>query len=242
MKVLILCGGKGTRLGSDTPKPLTEIGGRPILWHIIERYRAAGFYEFILLLGHKQIEFKRWFRDLSLYDDIINGEYARSTWSDRRVSLIDTGEDSGTAERIYAVRHFLDDSPFHLTYGDGLSNIDLNALATFHKSSQKSVTVSAVRPPGRFGILEEENGIAMHFGEKQCGSGWINGGFFVMNRSFVETLAGAKYLEFGPLQNLVADKNLAVFKHEGFWQCMDTPRDHEYLCDLWKKGHAPWIS
>lgn len=243
MKVLILCGGKGTRLGGgDTPKPLVEIGGKPILWHIMQKYMNHGFDDFILLLGYKQLDFKRWYRDVYLQmGDIVDSAYPLNPLH-ANVTLIDTGENSGTAERVVKASKYLNDNPFMLTYGDGLSDVDLNKLATCHENNPSLVTVTAVRPPGRFGILEmNREDTVTRFGEKACGTGWINGGFFVMERAFVDTLKGGPaMLEFGPLQECVRNGELSAYRHEGFWQCMDTPRDLDYLQSLWDKGNAPW--
>lgn len=246
MKVLILCGGKGTRLGGgDTPKPLVEIGGKPILWHIMQKYISHGFDDFVLLLGYRQLEFKRWWRDIDLQmNDIVKSCFPLRDFK-ADVTLVDTGENSGTAERLLKASKYLDDGPFHLTYGDGLSDVNLDKLVKYHTEHKRLATVTAVRPPGRFGVLGivDETGGVTYFGEKACGEGWINGGYFIFEREFVEKYAiRDKMLEDLPLHGAVLDNQLGAYRHSGFWQCMDTPRDLEYLQDLYAKGNAPWIS
>ena len=231
--VAILCGGMGTRLREETetkPKPMVEIGGRPILWHIMKYYASYGFKKFILALGYKGEHIKKYF---SNYND--EGE-----WD---ITCVDTGLRTLKGGRIKRLETHLKSEYFHLTYGDGLGRIDLDELTEFHLSSKKTGTVTAVRPPSRFGELLLEGSSVKEFEEKpQLSRGYINGGFFIFNKKLLEYLTPEEDcdLEFGALQKLAREGQLAAYKHEGYWQCMDTARDMNYLNELWKSGNPPW--
>ncbi len=231
MKTVILCGGLGTRLSEETkkiPKPMVEIGKIPILEHIMRIYEKHGFNEFILALGYKK-------------EKIVN-HFKKN--KKRDIKFVDTGIDSLTGKRLLKLKRFLiDDENFFLTYGDGLSNIDITKLLNYHKKNKKIATLSAVRPPARFGELTlKKNGLVAKFSEKnQINQGWINGGFFVFNRKVFDYLP--KYqcmLEREPITNLTRNKQLIAFKHDGFWQCMDTLRDKILLNKMWKSGKSKW--
>ncbi len=252
MKVVVLAGGYGTRLAEETdmrPKALIEIGGRPILWHILKHYAHHGFREFVLALGYKAEAIKRFFLDLdtlggSLTVDLAGGNVRRH---DRRredwiVHLIDTGLDTNTGGRVGRLRSLLDKEPFMLTYCDGLSDVDLAKLADFHRSSGRLATVTAVRPPSRFGGLVIDGDRVTEFTEKpQIGEGWINGGFMVFEPGIFEYCRGdGDSLERDMLEHVAADGQLSAFRHERFWQCMDTLRDRRLLDHLWDEGTPPW--
>ena len=231
MKTVILCGGLGTRLSEETkkiPKPMVEIGKIPILEHIMRIYEKHGFNEFILALGYKK-------------EKIVN-HFKKN--KKRDIKFVDTGIDSLTGKRLLKLKRFLiDDENFFLTYGDGLSNIDITKLLDYHKKNKKIATLSAVRPPARFGeLILKKNGLVAKFSEKnQINQGWINGGFFVFNRKVFDYLP--KYqcmLEREPITNLTRNKQLIAFKHNGFWQCMDTLRDKILLNKIWKSGKSKW--
>jgi len=252
MKVVILCGGLGTRLSEETelkPKPLVEIGGRPILWHILKLYAHHGFKEFALALGYKGDSIKRFFLeyyhlDSNLTVNLSKGE-ARAherEHEDWIVDLIDTGNQTQTGGRIKRLAHLLDGETFMLTYGDGLSNVNLRRLLEFHRAHGKLATVTAVRPPARFGGLVFDGDLVKEFTEKpQIGEGWINGGFFILEPAVLDYLAGDDtVLEREPLERLARDKQLVAYRHDDFWQCMDTLRDARLLESLWQSGNAPW--
>ena len=255
MKVLILAGGFGTRLSEETdlkPKPMVEIGGMPIIWHIMKLYSSFGLNDFIILLGYKGYVIKEYFlnyyiRNSSVTVDLSNNETtihhnASEPW---KITLLDTGLDSLTGTRILKTKDYIDDENFLLTYGDGLSNVNINDLISFHKKNKKIVTLTAVQPQGRYGALSiNENLHVEEFVEKPTGDGsWINGGFFVCSKAVFEYFdANANEMfEEEPLKKLAKENQLAAFKHAGFWQCMDTLRDKNYLSDLWDQGAAPWI-
>jgi glucose-1-phosphate cytidylyltransferase len=253
MKVVILCGGLGSRLREETevrPKPMVEIGGRPILWHIMHGYAAHGLSDFVLALGYKAEVIKRYFldyyhlqRDLSV--DLSTGAVTahdgeRERW---RVTLVDTGLATQTGGRVKRLAPFLDaDGPFLMTYGDGVSDVDLTRLLGFHRQHGKLATVTAVRPPARFGGLIFDGDMVTEFTEKpQIGEGWINGGFFVFERGVLDYIDGDEsFLDREPLERLAKDGQLVAHRHEGFWQCMDTLRDLKLLEGLWETGRAPW--
>ncbi len=252
MKVVILAGGIGTRLAEETtikPKPMVEIGGRPILWHIMQHYASYGFNEFCVALGYKGDHIKKYFLDLyamacDLTIDTRDGRVAqhdgqRPNW---RVHLIDTGLDSHTGGRVRRLRPQVGDETFMLTYGDGVSNIDLCKLLEFHRSHGKLVTLTAVRPLARFGQLDISDGKVAEFEEKsQTKEGWINGGFMVMEPGVFDYIDGDHIdLAREPMERLAADGQLMAYQHEDFWQCMDTLRDKELLERLWQNGNAPW--
>ncbi len=253
MKVVILAGGYGTRISEEThlkPKPLIEIGGKPILWHILKIYSSYGFNEFIICCGYKGYLIKEYFANYFLHMsdvtfDIENNQYKvhEKKVEPWKVTLVDTGENSMTGGRLKRVKKYLNEDPFCFTYGDGLSNININSLIDFHNSHNKLCTLSAVQPPGRFGSLKfKEANLVESFQEKPQGDGgWINGGFFVINPKAIDIIEGDSTIwEQEPLNNLAAQGELMAFKHYSFWQAMDTLRDKNYLEKLWSEEKAPW--
>jgi len=251
MKVVIFAGGLGSRLSEETeskPKPMVEIGGRPILWHIMKHYAHHGLKEFVVALGYRGEVIKRWFLDMAELD----GSFTLSL-GDRRVVrhdrplddwklvLIDTGVETQTGGRLAKVAPLLRDGTFMLTYGDGLCDLDLGKLLAFHRAHGKLATITAVRPPARFGELEFEGDLVKRFSEKpQLGEGWINGGFFVLEPGVLDLIPGDVHWEREPLERLAAAGQLMAYRHESFWQCMDTLREKRLLDSLWVKGRAPW--
>lgn len=252
MKVVILAGGLGTRLAEETelrPKPLVEVGGKPILWHILKHYSHYGFREFCLALGYKGEAVKRYFLDYHRLSGQLTVDLARGTDSvsdpaaeDWLVHLVDTGVQTNTGGRVLRLRPWLEGETFLLTYGDGVSDIDLGALLAFHRAHGRLATLTAVRPPSRFGGLVFEGDRVAEFSEKpQVGEGWINGGFMVLEPGVFKYLSGdSDSLEAVALERLAADGELCAYRHEGFWQCMDTLREKRLLESLWEEGHAPW--
>ncbi len=252
MRTVILAGGLGTRLAEETeakPKPMVEIGGRPIVWHILRHYAAFGFKEFVLALGYKSEVVKRFFVEYSGLMGSMSVEVARGkvtrhdeVGEDWTVHLIDTGLDTNTGGRVKRLEWWLRGGTFFLTYGDGLSDVDLTALLRFHKRAGRLATVTAVRPPARFGGLVFDGDLVAEFTEKpQAGEGWINGGFFAFEPGVLDYLGGDDTsLESDALRRLAAEGQLAAYRHEGFWQCMDTLRDKRLLEALWQEGRAPW--
>lgn len=252
MKVILLAGGFGTRLSEYTeaiPKPMVTIGGRPILWHIMRTYARFGHKEFYLALGYRAEIIKEYFlhyRSLNadfsvdLATGVVTPHQADDT--DWRVSLVDTGLDSMTGGRVKRLQRFIGNETFMLTYGDGLADIDLERLAAFHRSHGKLVTVTAVHPGARFGELEIAGDRVDSFHEKpQTKQDWINGGYFVFEPGFFDLIAGdASILEREPLEQAAKMGQLMAFRHNGFWQCMDTKRDRDLLENLWQSGEAPW--
>jgi glucose-1-phosphate cytidylyltransferase len=232
MKVVILCGGKGSRLSEHTrtcPKPLVEIGGKPILFHIMQTYRKYGYEDFVLASGY-------------LGNQI--SEFASNFRATQEISVIDTGQDTLTGGRLLRLRNiFVKDETFMLTYGDGICSININELVEYHSSHGKIATVTAVRPPARFGVMKLSKNKVRSFQEKsQTDSGWINGGYFVFNSQIFDFLENDNtVLEESPMQKLSKMGQLMAFRHEGFWQCMDTLRDKEYLDNLCISGHTPWL-
>jgi len=252
MKVVILSGGMGTRLAEETevrPKPMVEIGGRPILWHIMKHYAYYGFKEFFIALGYKGEVIKRYFLDYyslngSMTIDLSSGKvetYNREC-EDWIVHLVDTGQGTYTGGRVKRLEPWLTDGTFMVTYGDGVSDIDLQELLRFHRSHGRIATVTAVRPPARFGGLIFDGNLVADFTEKpQIGEGWINGGFLVFEPDIFKYLEGEHTsLEADALERLAADRQLAAYRHESFWQCMDTLRDKRLMESLWQEGRAPW--
>ncbi len=251
MKVVLLAGGLGTRLAEETetkPKPMVEIGQQPILWHIMKHYAHFGHSEFVVALGYRADYVKRFFSDYcamsgDLTVNLATGRVEAQTTQreDWIIYLVDTGGSTNTGGRVKRLARHLTDT-FLLTYGDGVSNIDLAALVDFHKSHGKLCTLSAVRPPTRFGHLDIVGDQITEFSEKpQLGEGWINGGFFVMEPGVLDYIDGDSVnLAHAPLENLAKDGQLMAFKHEGFWQCMDTLRDKEHLESMWNSGSAEW--
>lgn len=252
MKTVILCGGLGTRLGEETdvrPKPMVEVGGHPILWHLMKGYSQQGFKDFVLALGYKGEAIKRYFLDYrQLQSDLTIGlksgsisihDGDREDWN---VNLVNTGQSTETGGRLKRVRTWTGDETFFATYGDGVSNVDLNALLAFHRKHGRLVTVTAVRPPARFGLLVFNGDLVTEFTEKpQIGEGWINGGFFVLEPGVFDYIDGDESVfEREPLERLARDGQLAAYKHDGFWQCMDTLRDVRLLEALWQRQAAPW--
>jgi glucose-1-phosphate cytidylyltransferase len=251
VKTVILAGGLGTRLAEETdatPKPMVEIGGSPILWHIMKIYSSAGFSEFVLALGYRAEVVKRYFLDYyRLRNDLTIGsdgkvelhEGARDEW---RIELIDTGVETQTGGRIKRLANRLRDDTFMLTYGDGVADIDARKLLEFHRSHGKLATVTAVRPPARFGGLMFDGDLVSDFVEKpQIGEGWINGGFFVLEPGVLDYIERDDvYFQKEPLERLAEEGQLMAYRHESFWQCMDTLRDKVFLEELWDSGSAPW--
>jgi glucose-1-phosphate cytidylyltransferase len=253
MKVVLLCGGLGTRISEEShlkPKPMIEVGGRPILWHIMKLFSHYGFNDFILCLGYKGYVVKEYFANYVLHNadltvDLAKGsvEYHATNHEPWRVTLVDTGADSMTGGRLKRVAEYLDpDEPFFMSYGDGVADIDLEALLEFHRAHGKQATVSAVSPPGRFGALDIEGGAVKRFIEKPPGdNGLINGGFFVLQPEVIERIADDSTVwELEPLTGLARDGQLMARPHEGFWGAMDTLRDKNTLEALWASGQAPW--
>ncbi len=253
MKVLILAGGFGTRLGEYTetiPKPMVSIGGKPIIWHIMKHYAKYDHTDFNIALGYKAEIIKEYFlkyRELNsnfcinLNNGLINfHENCLDDWS---VNLVDTGLHTMTGGRVKRMQSYLDQGTFMLTYGDGISDINLDELLAFHRSHGKMVTITAVRPGARFGELELENNKILSFKEKpQLQEGWINGGFFVIEPEFLKMIEGDEImLEREPLELASEVGELMAYKHNGFWQCMDTKRDRDRLEKMWLNGHLPWI-
>lgn len=254
MKTVILCGGLGTRLSEETqikPKPMVEIGGRPILWHIMKSYESHGFNDFTLALGYKGEVIKDYFlnyharlSDLTVQLKTGRVDYSNPTAEDWRLSLIDTGANTMTGGRLLRLRqHLQSDATFMLTYGDGVSDVDVTALLAFHRAHGKLATVTAVRPSARFGGMHVGDGQVLDFKEKpQSGEGWINGGFFVFERGVFDYLQDdATVLEQSPLETLARDGHLMAYQHAGYWQCMDTIRERDALQALWESGSAPWM-
>ncbi|QTH42322.1 glucose-1-phosphate cytidylyltransferase [Cohnella sp. LGH] len=254
MKVVILAGGYGTRISEEShlrPKPMIEIGGRPILWHIMKIYSSYGFNDFIICLGYKGYYIKEYFAHYYLHESDVtfdfknNNQYVthEHTAEPWKVTLVNTGIDTMTGGRLKRVQKYLGNEPFMLTYGDGVGSVDLGKLLESHRKQGKVATVTSVQPGGRFGALDlGQNNQVNGFQEKPKGDGaWINAGFFVFGPEIFDHIAGdSTILEREPLERLASNKELMAFKHDGFWQPMDTLRDKNYLEDLWKEGKAPW--
>ncbi len=252
MKTVILAGGLGTRLAEETevkPKPMVEVGGRPILWHIMKHYAHFGFKEFLIALGYKGEVIKRYFIDYyslnsNLTVNLSNGQISVKSREieDWLVHLIDSGLSTLTGGRVKRLEPWLKDETFMVTYGDGVSNIDLDELVQFHKTQGKIATITAVRPPARFGGLVFNGDAVMNFTEKpQIGEGWINGGYLVLEPKIFNYLeSDNSSLEVHLLEKLAEDGQLSAYRHEGFWQCMDTLRDVRTLEELWRGGNPPW--
>ncbi len=253
MKVVILAGGFGTRISEEShlkPKPMIEIGEQPILWHIMKYYSQFGFHEFVICLGYKQYVVKEYFADYFLHTSDVTFDLAKNrmevhnNYSEPwRVTLVDTGLHTMTGGRIKRIRDYIGDEPFLLTYGDGVSNVDLAALVDFHKNHGKIATITGVNVGQRFGVLEvDANGAIREFREKSDDDGKIiNGGFMVMNPEVFDYIQGdSTVFEKAPLENLAKDGQLMVFRHDGFWKCMDTQRDKQQLEKMWLDNEAPW--
>jgi glucose-1-phosphate cytidylyltransferase len=252
MRVVILAGGFGTRLAEVTevvPKPMVEIGGRPILWHLMKHYAHYGFKEFFMALGHKGEIIKRYFHDYYSLNGSITLDFSSGATQthgkeceDWIVHLMDTGIETLTGGRVKRLESWLKGGTFMVTYGDGVSDVDLNELLRFHRSHGRLATVTAVRPPARFGGLIFDGELVARFTEKpEAGEGWISGGFLVFEPEVLTYLQGDQsILESDALERLAAGRQLAAYRHEGFWQCMDTLRDKRLLESLWSEGRAPW--
>jgi glucose-1-phosphate cytidylyltransferase len=256
VKVVILCGGQGTRLREETefrPKPLVSVGTRPILWHIMKLFSHYGLRDFVLCLGYRGHMIKEYFLNyeamnndfticLGRQDAIrFHDEHAEQ---DFQVCLAETGQETMTGGRLRRIARYLDSETFMLTYGDGLADVDISALLEFHRAHGKLATLTTVRPVSRFGVVDiESDGRVAHFAEKPQSDGWVNAGFFVFDRKVLNYLEGEGddcVLERGPLERLAADGELMAYRHEGFFFAMDTYREYQYLNELWAKGQAPW--
>lgn len=252
MKAVILAGGLGTRISEETnlkPKPMIEIGGKPILWHIMKIYSAHGIYEFIICLGYKGYLIKEYFANYFLHQSNVTFDMRENKtfihnhncepW---HVTLVDTGEDSMTGGRLKKVQDYVGQETFCFTYGDGVGDVNISKLITFHRSQGNLATLTAVQPPGRFGALKLHKSQVISFQEKPQGdNGWINGGFFVLEPEVFDFIEGdATVWEREPLEQLAKAEQLSAFRHKGFWQPMDTLRDKVRLEQLWDSGNAPW--
>lgn len=252
LKVAILAGGAGTRLAEETdvrPKPMVEIGGKPILWHIMKHYAHYGFNDFAIALGYKGDYIKRWMQEYatlggSMTVQMRTGEVIRHDREavDWNVDLIETGASTLTGGRVKRLKPWLGDSTFMLTWGDGVSNVDLHRLLAFHRAHGKLATVTAVRPAARYGYMEFDQDRVTKFAEKpQTAEGWINGAFFVLEPQVLDYIAGDETMfEHAPMERLAADGQLMAYKHDSFWQCMDTLREKHLLQSLWDTGTPPW--
>jgi glucose-1-phosphate cytidylyltransferase len=252
MKTVILAGGLGTRLSEETvtrPKPMLEIGGKPILWHIMKIYSSFGMNDFIICLGYKGYLIKEYFSNYFLHMSDVTIDMSQNKMEIHqnqaepwRITLVDTGEQTMTGGRLKRVKPYLDDEDFFFTYGDGLANINIKELLAFHKKSNTLATVTATQPPGRFGALNLNAEKVASFAEKPHGDGsWINGGFFVLSPKVLDYIDDDKMIwEREPLERIAADKQLSAYVHDGFWQPMDTLREKNLLEDLWSAGSAPW--
>lgn len=252
MKAVILAGGLGTRISEETsikPKPLIEIGGMPILWHIMKIYSTYGINDFVICCGYKGYMIKEYFANYSLHMsdvtlDLKNDsiEVHHKTVEPWKITLVDTGLDTSTGGRLKKVKKFVNNETFCFTYGDGVSNINITELIEFHKTKKKIATVTAIQPPGRFGSLKIENDDVIIFNEKPAGDGnWVNGGFFVLEPNVFDLISEDSTIwEKEPLEKLSKEKSLSAYKHDGFWYSVDTLRDKNYLEELWNKKIAPW--
>ncbi len=252
MKVVILAGGYGTRISEETdikPKPMLEIGGKPILWHIMKIYSFYGFNDFIILLGYKGYSIKEYFANYYLHQSDItfdmktgNAKVHNNTSEPWSVTLVDTGLDSQTGGRIKRVQKYIGNETFMLTYGDGVSDVNINTLLDFHKNNDSLLTMTVVQPEGRYGAVQINDNKINKFIEKPQGDGaWVNGGFMVCEPEVLNYIENDMTIfEQEPLQNLAKDGLLSSFKHKGFWKCMDTLRDKNYLNSMWKEKNVPW--
>jgi glucose-1-phosphate cytidylyltransferase len=252
MKVVILAGGLGVRLSEETtfrPKPMVEIGAKPILWHIMKIYSHYGLTDFIICLGYKGYMIKEYFANYFMHNsdvtfNISNNEMTvhqerSEPWN---VTLVDTGENSGTGGRLRRVRRYLDEEDFCFTYGDGVSNVNINQLIDLHREQKTLATLTAILPESKYGVLTFEDNRVVKFREKPVNGGsWINGGFFVLSPKVIDYIdTDETHFEHMPMKRLVDDGQLSALLHRGFWQCMDTLRDKNYLEELWASGNAPW--
>jgi glucose-1-phosphate cytidylyltransferase len=254
MIAIILAGGLGTRISEEShlkPKPMIEIGSKPILWHIMKMYSHHGINDFVICLGYKGYIIKEYFSNYFLHmsdvtfcmreNKMETHQKFAEPW---KITLIDTGEHTMTGGRLKRVASYIKNETFCFTYGDGVSDIDISALIAHHRASGRQATVTAIQPPGRYGALLIDNGAVQHFQEKPAGDGaWINGGFFVLEPNVLDRIDGDDTVwEQQPLQQLAADGQLSAYRHEGFWQAMDTLRDKNHLEELWSSGNASWKS
>ena len=254
MKVVILAGGLGTRISEEShlkPKPMIEVGDAPILWHIMKYYSCYGFNEFIICCGYKGYVIKEYFADYYLHRSDVTFDFANNNemiihnnvaepW---KVTVVDTGLHTMTGGRLKRIQKYVGDQTFMMTYGDGVSDIDLDALLEFHRVHKKAATLTAIQPGGRFGVLDiDDNETVRQFSEKaKEDGGWINAGFMVLEPEVFDYIEGDDtFFEKEPLENLALDGKLAAYRHEGFWKCMDTMRDKGMLDELWNSGQAPW--
>jgi glucose-1-phosphate cytidylyltransferase len=252
VKAVILAGGQGTRISEEShlrPKPMIEIGGKPILWHIMKIYSAGGVHDFIICCGYRGYVIKSYFANYFLHVCDVTFDIAQNRidihhnqsepW---KVTLVETGEETMTGGRLKRVREYLDDEDFFMTYGDGVADIDVPALLKFHRQQKLLATVTSVRPPGRFGALAAEGGRVLYIREKPEGTNsWINGGFFVLSPKVLDFIEGDDTVwELDPLEHLAREGQLGAYAHEGFWHAMDTLRDKNQLEALWSSGKAPW--
>ena len=254
MKVVILAGGKGTRISEESrikPKPMVEIGGKPIIWHIMKLYSQYGFNEFVICCGYKGQMIKEYFvnyymyqSDSSFYLDTCKTEYQDSRTEPWRVTLANTGLNTLTAGRVLKIKDYVGEEPFLLTYGDGVSDVNIAELVKFHKAQNRIATITTVQPTGRFGGVQIDSGTnqIIRFKEKaREDQVWVNAGFMVMEPEAFDYLGdGSEMLEAGPFEKLAADGEMSAYRHRGFWMPMDNMRDKEYLEDLWRTGEAPW--
>ena len=253
MKVVLLAGGFGTRISEESqykPKPMIEIGDMPILWHIMKTYSHYGFKEFVICAGYKQHVIKQWFADYFLHTSDITFDFSQGNRmivhgahsEDWKVTIVDTGLHTMTGGRLKRIRKYLGDEPFFMTYGDGVADVDIPASLQFHKSHGRLATMTAIRPESRYGIIDLQGDQVLSFREKsQQDVGWINGGFMVLDPKVLDYVAGDHVMfEREPMERLAADGELMCFRHDGFWQCMDTLRDKQKLDSLWDSGKAPW--
>lgn len=253
MKVVLLAGGFGTRISEEShlkPKPMIEIGEMPIIWHIMKQFSHFGFTEFIICAGYKQFVIKEWFANYFIHTSDITFDFSKGNsievhnkhsepW---KVTIIDTGLNTMTGGRIKRVKEYIGNEKFFMTYGDGVSNVNLLDLLAFHNSNKKLATITAIQPEGRFGYIDLHGHQVLSFREKsEHDTGWINAGFMVLEpKVFDYILDDSTVFERAPMENLARDNQMVCYKHTGFWQCMDTLRDKEKLEELWNKGHAPW--
>ena len=252
MKVVLLAGGFGTRISEEShliPKPMIEIGEKPILWHIMKYYSSFGYNEFIICLGYKAYVIKEYFADYFLHTSDITFDLANNKMTVHnnyaepwKVTLVDTGLNTMTGGRVKRIQEYVGNEPFMLTYGDGVCDVDIKGLVRFHKEHGKIATMTAIQPDGRFGVLDIESNYINAFREKSRGdSGWINAGFMVLNPEIFDVIKDdATVLEQGPLEVMAIRGELMAYKHPDFWQCMDTQRDKQKLEELWESGKAPW--
>lgn len=252
MKCVILAGGYGTRISEEShlkPKPMIEVGGRPIIWHIMKIFSAHGINDFVVCLGYKGYVIKEYFANYFLHMSDVTFDMKNNQMEVHQrhaepwtVTLVDTGENTMTGGRLKRVRNYLNGEPFCFTYGDGVANIDIAKLLAFHKQQGRMATVTAVQPPGRYGALEVESGRVASFQEKPLGDGgWINGGFFVLEPGVFDYIGGDQTMwENEPLRQLATADQLSAYTHYGFWHAMDTVRDRTMLEELWRSGQAPW--